>query len=440
MKNLICYLIVPLCLCLISCESGSNRRLLKTETYLGSPIFEASNVEIKDGVKSFEPANGLLSVIVEPERLLYEFTANANAEINVGDVLVGAEENGFIRRAVDVSRNGNTVDVTTERATLLDALQSADISIRFGPGVLLEDAESTNTPNADNAANDNHNANGEDDGNANEIELDLGKNQSPLKATKQQIEARQFNLLDEKAQFFKELNRELNYPLLGEVGDGLWLTGSVSTALDFDFTLKIRDGEIVSSESELRGEVQGALTLRAESTLELEASRDISLLSLRPIVLVGAVGFLPFVVTLTPELGLTFGGRIGINASLFTARMSAGSTASAKVVYQTAEDRWQSIYEISPPTFNADVDVRGSRITNSVAASVALVPQVNVQFYESSGARLKVPITVEATVETDTQDSCANVGLRSNRIGLTHAGEPMGLGHRYLHHRRHRVD
>ncbi|MGC6415482.1 MAG: hypothetical protein ACON3Z_00050, partial [Bradymonadia bacterium] len=182
-------------------------------------------------------------------------------------------------------------------------------------------------------------------------------------------------------------------------------------ALDFDFTLKIRDGEIVSSESELRGEVQGALTLRAESTLELEASRDISLLSLRPIVLVGAVGFLPFVVTLTPELGLTFGGRIGTNASLFTARMSAGSTASAKVVYQTAEDRWKSIYEVSPPTFNADVDVQGSRIKNSVAASVALVPQVNVQFYESSGARLKVPLTVEATVETDTQEPCANVGL-----------------------------
>ena len=132
-------------------------------------------------------------------------------------------------------------------------------------------------------------------------------------------------------------------------------------------------------------------------------------------------------VTLTPELDLTFGGRIGTNAGLFTARMSNG-TASAKVVYQTAEDRWQSICKVSPPTFNADVDVQGSRIKNSVSASVALVPQVNVQFYESSGAAQG--ITVEATVETDTQAPCANVD-EFNRVGLTYA-EGDGLDQRSL--------
>ena len=283
---------MPLCLC-NRCESGSDRTPLKTETYLGSPIFEASNVEIKDGVDRLNPQMVYCRSSQLNERLLYEFTADANAEINVGDVLVSAEENGFIRRALNVSRNGNTMDVTTERATLLDALQSADISIRFGPGVLVEDAESTNAPNADNAANDNNNANGEDDasggGNANEIELDLGENQSPLKATGQQIEARQFNLLDEKAQFFKELNRELNYPLIGEVGDGLWLAGSCLRPWILISRSRLETARSCPLNPELRvkWKAPSPSGRRVHSNLRHRAISRSCL-----IVLVGAVGFL----------------------------------------------------------------------------------------------------------------------------------------------------
>ena len=241
--------------------------------------------------------------------------------------------------------------------------------------------------------------------------LDVQESQSPLQVRGHQLGERKFNLLEEDAQFFRELNREFDHPLIGEIGNGLWLEGRVSTALDFDFTLKIREGKLVSSESDFKGEVQGNLTLVAKSILALEASKDILIASLRPVRVVGSVGFIPFVVTLTPELVLNASGRVGTSASLFTARLSVGSEGFAKVLYEADEDRWQGQYELPSAAFDATADVQGANITNTLSASIALVPQVNVQFYESSGARLKLPLTVTATLESDQSEECANLGL-----------------------------
>ena len=400
--SLVLSLVLLIC-SLSACERQRSGRSMKTETYVGAPEFEARNVVIKEGVKTFGSAEGLISVQVEESSLIYAFNADAVPDINEGDLLVGEQGTGFIRRALAVMRRDNSIHVITERATLLDALTSADIELHFGP-------ETTDEWSVEDESGGETTGDSDD---VNEVMVVFEEDESPLMSGSAQLGQRTSRLLEEDAQFFKQLNAEIDYPLIGEVNNGLWLEGRLSTALDFDFTLSIRDGEVVSSESKFSGALQGKLTLKAGSTYELQAEREFEVITLRPIVVVGAVGFIPIVVTLTPKVVLSAAGSIGVNRSLFTAELIMESRGDATVRYRVEDEQWQSEYELSPPTFTARADLRGPKITNTVAAEMTLTPQVNIQFYESYGAKLKLPLSVNADVQTEisAEDQCADMNL-----------------------------
>ena len=76
-----------------------------------------------------ESLDGFEGVEISEDRLVFTFSGGASAAgLAAGDVLIGAQDGGYLRRATAASVDGDTATVDTEPAALTDALVEAEIA------------------------------------------------------------------------------------------------------------------------------------------------------------------------------------------------------------------------------------------------------------------------------------------------------------------------
>ena len=90
----------------------------------------AGEVETSSEVRLMENHPNCEDVEVEPDRLTFVWRTDPSAvDIGVGNVVVGAKGGGYVRRITSVAKEGHRIDVTTEPASLADAVVEGDISM-----------------------------------------------------------------------------------------------------------------------------------------------------------------------------------------------------------------------------------------------------------------------------------------------------------------------
>ena len=87
---------------------------------------------IKENVFNLELEPGFRSVQVTDGRLLFEFTdASLVPQLPDGAIVVGQSGNGYLRRVVGQVTSGTSLDLGTENATLIDAVESGRVRKSF---------------------------------------------------------------------------------------------------------------------------------------------------------------------------------------------------------------------------------------------------------------------------------------------------------------------
>ena len=96
----------------------------------GSGGDEEGDIQLAPEARLLENHPDFESVEVAPDRLTYTFRSPAS-EIDAGEgsVLVGAGSGGYVRRATAAQADGNTLELTTEDASLTDAIAAGDIDM-----------------------------------------------------------------------------------------------------------------------------------------------------------------------------------------------------------------------------------------------------------------------------------------------------------------------
>ncbi|HIJ72910.1 MAG TPA: SUMF1/EgtB/PvdO family nonheme iron enzyme [Candidatus Hydrogenedentes bacterium] len=90
-------------------------------------------VALDDGVVFVDDHPSLFVDSLFRYSIQFTYTGNGHVDIHPGDVLVGTQEGGYLRRVLSVTQNGQLVVVTTEPASLVEVLKEAHLShtIRF---------------------------------------------------------------------------------------------------------------------------------------------------------------------------------------------------------------------------------------------------------------------------------------------------------------------
>jgi hypothetical protein len=116
----------------------------KAELKFKDPVY-IQNDSIKPNVSTINAEEAkLVSDSAKLSQGIYEFQFNGNTpNYQSGDVIVGQANEGFLRKVVSSSVNGNTYVVQSEQATLTDLFKDAKINFQMN----LSDKKSVNTKN-----------------------------------------------------------------------------------------------------------------------------------------------------------------------------------------------------------------------------------------------------------------------------------------------------
>jgi hypothetical protein len=100
---------------------------------LGS-IGDAPGVETSSDVRLMENHPNCEDVEVGSDRLTFLWRTDPSAvDISVGNIVVGEKGGGYVRRITSVATEGQRINVTTEPASLSDAVVAGDISMPLVP-------------------------------------------------------------------------------------------------------------------------------------------------------------------------------------------------------------------------------------------------------------------------------------------------------------------
>lgn len=80
-----------------------------------------------------ESSDGLVSTTVAPDRVTYTYAAPPKLELGSGDVIVGKEGGGYLRRVTSASVEGNAIVALTEEAAITDAIANLQVSVPIDP-------------------------------------------------------------------------------------------------------------------------------------------------------------------------------------------------------------------------------------------------------------------------------------------------------------------
>lgn len=100
--------------------------LLGCSAELGS---DGEQVELQDGTRLLENDESFVSADVSPDQIVLTFSRSADdIDLDVGDVIIGAEQDGYLRKITSVERSGTTLTARTEAASLTDAIARGTIA------------------------------------------------------------------------------------------------------------------------------------------------------------------------------------------------------------------------------------------------------------------------------------------------------------------------
>jgi PKD repeat protein len=93
-------------------------------TGVGATLFD--NAVITDAVPDLTLRE------IGPDSLVFDYPAKQGLPFQLGDVLVGGAEGGYLREITNLAVQGNTIAVTTEQASLADALAEGGLDLQIG--------------------------------------------------------------------------------------------------------------------------------------------------------------------------------------------------------------------------------------------------------------------------------------------------------------------
>jgi hypothetical protein len=100
----------------------------------GEDLGEGTSVALASELKLMENHPNCEDVEVAPDGLTFLWrTDAADVDISVGSIVIGEKGGGYVRRISSVLKDGNTITVTTEPATLSDAVLAGDLSMSLVP-------------------------------------------------------------------------------------------------------------------------------------------------------------------------------------------------------------------------------------------------------------------------------------------------------------------
>jgi hypothetical protein len=101
-----------------------------TSTVYGEEHVDKGEVELSSELRLMENHPNCEDVVVAPDRLTFLWRTDASGvDIDVGSVVVGEKGGGYVRRVSSIVKDGNTIDVTTEPASLSDAVLAGGLSM-----------------------------------------------------------------------------------------------------------------------------------------------------------------------------------------------------------------------------------------------------------------------------------------------------------------------
>ncbi len=388
-NNYYVYIILILFTSLLTsaCENRKKRRgkSLPFSQTINQGQITATNVIIYDHVKSLDTMINLESISQSDDQIMINTQQAGELDLEVDDIIASDAGDGFLRRILSISTSEMGLEIETEVALLTDAVQSADITLRF------EAPEEILNPNP------------------RDEEAELESQENPIKATSNtnlspKLDRQQFKMTETPNRFFDEKNRVIKKALIEST---LWVEGSLSTTLNFTFDMSIREGKLISAKTNFHGGVSGFLALGMTKSLTISREMEYELLSLPKVSVRGMIGWLPVIISLKPSLQFNWTSSFKTTLDLFTAKVDFASALDAELTYYDDDDEWRIEYESTPPSLDLSTSLDGPELGISLNNTFALIPQLNIQFYESAGVQLDTPLSLSSTISLAEAD-CLN--------------------------------
>ena len=101
---------------------------------IGEELGEGQSVALASELKLMENHPNCEDVEVAPDHLTFLWRTDASdVDISVGSIVIGEKGGGYVRRISSVTKDGQTISVTTEPASLADAVLAGDLSMSLVP-------------------------------------------------------------------------------------------------------------------------------------------------------------------------------------------------------------------------------------------------------------------------------------------------------------------
>jgi len=101
---------------------------------IGEELGEGESVALASELKLMENHPNCEDVEVAPDHLTFLWRTDASdVDISVGSIVIGEKGGGYVRRISSVTKDGQTISVTTEPASLADAVLAGDLSMSLVP-------------------------------------------------------------------------------------------------------------------------------------------------------------------------------------------------------------------------------------------------------------------------------------------------------------------
>ncbi|WP_179353072.1 FISUMP domain-containing protein [Winogradskyella vidalii] len=296
---------------------------------------------------------------------------NDPPEVNIDDIIVGDEGEGFLRKIVSIDTNGNSLTLETTQATLDDLFNNA--SLEFTSDI----SESSRSGNRrDSEITINYAKNGV-------TVMDDGVDYNFSNTTLYDNSGLTFKITSGTAKFNPSLHFKADYTLFGGLDYFNFETDNATLEIDCDLLLN----------------ASGSVNLPEFSTTLIDFDKKITIL----------LGGAPVIVTINTELIAELNAGIDASASV-TSGFTNNYSFTSSIKHE--DDIWTANFDLDSDLTPKDINFNGEV---NLAQNLTITPKVTVKLYSVIGPYCEPKMTEDFTLNVASPsldwDSELKVGL-----------------------------